>query len=65
MGVCVPRACDMVAAVLGILKTGAAYVPLDPAYPGERIAFMVGDAAMPIVVTHSAAAAQIQIEPRQ
>jgi amino acid adenylation domain-containing protein/non-ribosomal peptide synthase protein (TIGR01720 family) len=59
VGVCVPRACDMITAVLGILKSGAAYVPLDPAYPRERIAFMVEDAAMPIVVTHSTTAAHL------
>ena len=59
VGVCLPRTSDMVTAILAVLKTGAAYVALDPAYPRERIAFMVADAAMPIVVTHSAVAAHI------
>ena len=35
----------MVAGLLGILKAGAAYVPLDPAYPAQRLAFMVADSA--------------------
>ena len=37
----------MVAAVLGMLKSGAGYVPLDPCFPAERLAFMAEDAALP------------------
>ena len=44
----------MVIALLGILKAGAAYLPLDPDYPQERLAFMLADAAAPILVTHGA-----------
>jgi polyketide synthase PksJ len=51
VGVCVERSCDMIAAVLGILKAGGAYVPLDPAYPRDRLAFMIEDAAIGVVVT--------------
>jgi amino acid adenylation domain-containing protein len=43
IGVLVPRGADLVVAVLGVLEAGAAYVPLDPSYPVERIAFQVED----------------------
>ena len=45
----------MVAGLLAILKAGAAYVPLDPAYPADRLAFMLADSAPAIVLTHAAA----------
>jgi amino acid adenylation domain-containing protein len=51
VGLCVERSCDMLAAMLGILQSGAAYVPLDPAYPEDRIAFMAEDAKLKVVVT--------------
>ncbi|HKH46431.1 MAG TPA: amino acid adenylation domain-containing protein, partial [Thermoanaerobaculia bacterium] len=44
VGVCADRSVEMVVAMLGILKAGAAYVPLDPEYPAERLAFMAGEA---------------------
>jgi amino acid adenylation domain-containing protein len=50
VGLCAERSAAMIAAVLGILKAGAAYVPLDPAYPRERLAFMVEDARLPVLV---------------
>ena len=53
VGICVGRSADMVVAVLGILKAGAAYVPLDPDYPRDRLAFMLQDAHVPILVTDS------------
>jgi nonribosomal peptide synthetase DhbF len=54
VGLCVERSFEMVVGLLGILKAGGAYLPLDPAYPAERLAFMLGDAGAPILVTHSA-----------
>ncbi len=51
VGLCAERSLAMVVGLLGILKAGAAYVPLDPAYPGERLAFMVEDARMPVLLT--------------
>ena len=50
VGVCLERSPAMVAAWLGILKAGAAYVPLDPAYPRERLAFMIEDSGARTVV---------------
>ncbi|MFI9599854.1 amino acid adenylation domain-containing protein [Streptomyces sp. NPDC052043] len=49
-----PRSAEMVVALLAVLKAGAAYLPLDPAYPAERIAFMLADAAPDLVLTDSA-----------
>ena len=53
VGVCLERSAEMVAALLGVLKVGAAYVPLDPAYPAERLKFLVDDASLSSVVTRS------------
>lgn len=51
VGLCVERGLDMVVGLLGILKAGAAYVPLDPAFPSERLAFMLQDAEAPVLLT--------------
>ncbi|KIF72675.1 NRPS NosA, partial [Streptomyces sp. AcH 505] len=54
VAVCLDHGPDLVCALLGVLKSGAAYVPLDPSYPAERLRYMVGDSAAPVVVTQSA-----------
>jgi amino acid adenylation domain-containing protein len=51
VGICTPRTADMIAGMLGTLKAGAAYLSLDPAYPRERLAFMLEDSAAPVVLT--------------
>ena len=51
VGVCVERSLSMIVALLGILKAGSAYVPLDPAYPKERLAFMLEDTQTPVLLT--------------
>ena len=51
VGICVERSLDMLVALLGILKSGGAYVPLDPSYPQERLAFMLQDAQVHVLVT--------------
>ena len=51
VGVCVDRTPSMVASLLGVLAAGAAYVPIDPAYPEARIAMILADAAPRVVVT--------------
>ncbi|MEU9192145.1 non-ribosomal peptide synthetase [Streptomyces hundungensis] len=51
VGVCLQRGTDLVVALLGVLKAGAAYVPLDPDYPRERLAFITEDTGLTTVVT--------------
>jgi amino acid adenylation domain-containing protein len=51
VGVYMERSIEMVVALVGIIKTGGAYVPFDPEYPADRLAFMFEDSAVPIVVT--------------
>ncbi|MEG4999076.1 amino acid adenylation domain-containing protein [Microcoleus sp. B4-D4] len=53
VGICVERSLEMVVGLLGILKAGGAYVPLDPAYPPERLAFMLEDASVPVLLTQA------------
>ncbi|RYZ34328.1 MAG: amino acid adenylation domain-containing protein, partial [Myxococcaceae bacterium] len=54
VGLCVERGVGMVEGMLGILKAGGAYVPLDASYPLERLAFMVQDAGVDVLVTQGA-----------
>jgi amino acid adenylation domain-containing protein len=59
VGICVERSVEMVVGLLGILKAGGAYVPLDPAFPKERIAFMLNDARVPLVLTQESLEANL------
>ncbi|MER5424357.1 amino acid adenylation domain-containing protein [Streptosporangium roseum] len=51
VGVYAERSAELVVALLGVLKAGAAYLPLDPEYPADRLAFMINDAGAPVVLT--------------
>jgi surfactin family lipopeptide synthetase A len=51
VGICLERSIEMVVSLLAVLKTGAAYVPLDPSYPTERLRFMQQDAELRAVIT--------------
>ncbi|GAA3348203.1 hypothetical protein GCM10020358_65770 [Amorphoplanes nipponensis] len=57
VAVAVPRSVELVVALLAVLKAGGAYLPLDVAYPAERLAFMLDDARPPILLTTAADAA--------
>lgn len=59
VGLCVERSPEMVVGVLGILNAGAGYVPLDPAHPAERLAYIRADAELAAVVCHGATASVI------
>ena len=54
VGVCIDRSVELVVAIVAILKSGAAYVPLDPQYPHERLAMMLEDSAVPLLVCEQA-----------
>ncbi len=53
VGICMERSLEMAIALLGILKAGAAYVPLDPAFPQERLALMLEDSQLSVLLTES------------
>ncbi len=58
VGLFLQRTPQLIVGILGILKAGAGYVPLDPAYPAERLAFIVEDTRMTVLVTERALVAQ-------
>lgn len=62
VGVLADRDADLVVALLAILKAGAAYVPLDPEFPADRLAFMVEDAELTLVVAHRHTAPAAPVE---
>jgi amino acid adenylation domain-containing protein len=62
VGLCVERSLGLVVGLLGILKAGGAYVPLDPAYPSARLAFMLEDARVAVLLTQERLREQL---PRQ
>ncbi len=57
--VCIERGINMIVAILGILKAGGVYVPIDPEYPAERISYMLEDTAAPTIVTSQYALAKL------
>jgi amino acid adenylation domain-containing protein len=59
VGLCLERTPDLIAAILGILQAGGAYLPLDPAYPQERLEMMLADAGAALLLTESAHAARM------
>jgi amino acid adenylation domain-containing protein len=63
VGLCLPRSEEMVVALLGVLKAGAAYVPLDPRYPRRRVAFMAADARVRMVLTVGSVTGSGVLEP--
>ncbi len=56
VGVCLSRTPDLVVALLAVLRAGGFYVPLDPAYPAERLAYMLADSGCQVVLTEAALA---------
>jgi amino acid adenylation domain-containing protein len=59
VAVCLERSFDLVVALLAVLKSGGVYLPLEPSYPVERLAFMVSDATSPVLLTHSDLAGRV------
>ena len=54
VGICLDRSVEMVVAVLAVLRAGGAYVPLDPDFPADRIAFMLADSGLPVLLSRRA-----------
>ncbi|MFY0568156.1 non-ribosomal peptide synthase/polyketide synthase [Archangium lansingense] len=63
VGVCMERSPEMMVALLAILKAGATYVPLDPSYPSERLAFMLQDCGASLLLTQDALASLLPTGP--
>jgi amino acid adenylation domain-containing protein/FkbH-like protein/non-ribosomal peptide synthase protein (TIGR01720 family) len=59
VGLCIDRSIDLVIAILGILKAGGGYLPIDLSYPTERLAFMLKDAQAPVLLTEKKLAARL------
>ncbi|MBW4490089.1 MAG: amino acid adenylation domain-containing protein [Trichocoleus desertorum ATA4-8-CV12] len=59
VGICVDRSLDMIIGILGILKAGGAYVPLDPTYPAARLAFILEDAQVSVLLTQTSLLSRI------
>jgi amino acid adenylation domain-containing protein len=65
IGVFLDRSPDMVTALLAVMIAGAAYVPLDPDFPAERLGYMLADTAAPLVITQRSLAGQLPTGPAQ
>ena len=63
VGICMERSLDLIVGLLGILKAGGAYVPLDPNVPRERLALMLDDAHVAVVLTHAHLRPQLPAGP--
>jgi surfactin family lipopeptide synthetase C len=59
VGLCLPASLDAIASLLGVVKAGGAWLPLDPAYPPERLAYMLEDSGAPLLVTQRALAERL------
>lgn len=65
VGICVERSPEMVVGLLAILKAGGAYLPLDPAYPADRLAYMLEDSQASVLLTQAALKEQFSAFPLQ
>ncbi|WP_288901934.1 MupA/Atu3671 family FMN-dependent luciferase-like monooxygenase [uncultured Sneathiella sp.] len=65
VGLCLERSTDLIVSLLAILKTGAAYLPLDPAYPAERVAFMIEDSNAPLIVASPTTEFKFRLDPKK
>lgn len=59
VGICLDRSLDLIVGLLGILKAGGVYVPLDPAYPDHRLAFIQRDTVATLILAHQSTSARM------
>ena len=59
VGLYLGRTLDMIVGVLGVMKAGGCYLPLDPGYPADRLEFMMEDSSAPVVITHQESRGQL------
>jgi len=64
IGIAMQRSVELVVAILGVLKAGGAYLPLDPDYPSERLAYMVQDSGIELLLAHRATRATLDDRSR-
>ena len=62
VGICLDRSVDLVVSMVAIHKAGAAYLPLDPDYPKDRIQFMIGDSGAPLIISNAEIASKLEID---
>src|SRR5712691_11551625 len=62
VAICSEKSCELYAAILGVLKAGAAYVPIDPKYPAERIRSIVHDAGVKVVISAGSFGRNLQLD---
>jgi amino acid adenylation domain-containing protein len=65
VGICMERSLELVVGILGILKAGAAYVPLDPGYPRERLAYILDDAQVRVLLTQKHLSGMLSPHPTE
>ncbi|HEX2206430.1 MAG TPA: amino acid adenylation domain-containing protein [Longimicrobium sp.] len=63
VGLFLERSLEMVVSILATLKAGGAYVPMDPAYPADRLAHIVSDSGVPVLITQSSLAGTLPMQP--
>lgn len=62
VGLCADRCAELVAAMLGVVKVGAAYVPLDPVYPSDRLSYMLEDTQTGVLICHAQLRARLPVD---
>lgn len=62
VGICMERSLELVVGLVGILKAGGCYVPLDPTYPHERLQYMLADSETPVLLTQQHLVSELQLE---
>jgi amino acid adenylation domain-containing protein len=62
VGICAERSPEALVALLGVLKAGGAFLPLDPSYPRDRLAYMLADAGAPVLLTQAALSDRLRVD---